>query len=272
MRPKPPGARGDDTNDDLSGPLASVKLGRLRHVRRRDMVLRFAFGATVSIIAGIIGIVVGPRFGGLFLAFPAILPATLTLLEKREGTTDAVTDVRGALMGGVALACFAVVALVGMSTLGGIALVLALPAWLVVALGLYALDEVHRRRLVGRARAAGARPDVGLHHLVGEGWSVAASPAQVLWAVRDSGAGWVPGDDASHVGLSIRPGALGEASLCFEVVAVAGGTDLRLVSPHVSGALHWLPEPAVSASLRPVVARRVSALASAAQDGAAQRT
>ncbi len=34
----------------------------------------------------------GPRVGGLFLAFPAILPATLTLLEKKEGKTKACAD------------------------------------------------------------------------------------------------------------------------------------------------------------------------------------
>ena len=45
-------------------------------------------------------------------AFPAILPATLTLLEQKHGTEDAVHDTRGAVLGAIGLVPFAVVAAV----------------------------------------------------------------------------------------------------------------------------------------------------------------
>src|SRR5205807_8914229 len=44
----------------------------------------------------------------VLLAFPAILPAALTLIERREGTSRAVSDVRGAVAGAVGLVLFAV--------------------------------------------------------------------------------------------------------------------------------------------------------------------
>ena len=64
------------------GIVAGIDLGKLREVVPRDLALRFAFGAGISIIAGLAGLLVSSRFGGMFLAFPAILPATLTLLEE----------------------------------------------------------------------------------------------------------------------------------------------------------------------------------------------
>jgi len=66
------------------GIVAGIDLGKLREVVPRDLALRFAFGAGISIIAGLAGLLVSSRFGGMFLAFPAILPATLTLLEKTQ--------------------------------------------------------------------------------------------------------------------------------------------------------------------------------------------
>ena len=53
----------------------------LRSVQPRDLAVRFAFGFGVSVAAGIVTLALGSRTGGLFLAFPAILPARLILLQ-----------------------------------------------------------------------------------------------------------------------------------------------------------------------------------------------
>ena len=49
-----------------------------------QLLLRFVFGGAVTAAAGIIAKVYGPTVGGLFLAFPAIFPASATLIEKHE--------------------------------------------------------------------------------------------------------------------------------------------------------------------------------------------
>ena len=80
-----------------------LDLVKLREMRARDLGLRFAFGFGVSVAAGIIVLTAGPVFGGMFLAFPAILPATATLLERRDGLAQACADVRGATVGALAM-------------------------------------------------------------------------------------------------------------------------------------------------------------------------
>lgn len=80
---------------------------KLRTVTPRDYLVRFAFGFLISVVSGAVTDVVGPRVGGLFLAFPAILPATVTLLEKKEGLAQAVSDIRGATIGAIGLVAFA---------------------------------------------------------------------------------------------------------------------------------------------------------------------
>lgn len=49
-----------------------------------EFVLRFLFGGMVTALAGFAAKKFGPEIGGLFLAFPAIAPATATLIKKRE--------------------------------------------------------------------------------------------------------------------------------------------------------------------------------------------
>jgi hypothetical protein len=75
----------------------------------REWLIRFAFGAGVSALAGIISEIWGPKAGGLFLAFPAILLASLTLVAKDEGAHQAREDARGAALGATGLIGFAVV-------------------------------------------------------------------------------------------------------------------------------------------------------------------
>ena len=107
-----------------------------------EIAIRFVFGAAISLIAALVGLVFGAKVGGLFLAFPAVLPATLTLIEQKEGTTKALADASGGALGAVGLAAFALTASVLLRWNPLAALLLALLAWVVVSFGLYFLFRV----------------------------------------------------------------------------------------------------------------------------------
>jgi hypothetical protein len=92
------------------GRLFAVDVGALREIPLPALVVRFAFGATISVVAGLIGVLAGKAAGGVMLAAPAVLPATLTIVERHEGRGPAVTEVEGAVPGAVALIGFAGVA------------------------------------------------------------------------------------------------------------------------------------------------------------------
>jgi uncharacterized membrane protein (GlpM family) len=112
--------------------------GKLRQVRPGETAVRFAFGALVAAVAALVSLGFGPRIGGLFLAFPAILPASLTLIEKKEGNEKARSDAEGGILGSIGLAAFALVALLLLGRLApALALALALVAWTAVTLSLY---------------------------------------------------------------------------------------------------------------------------------------
>src|SRR5438309_3468092 len=115
---------------------------KLRKAHPPDLLIRFVFGAGIALVAGIAGIVFGPKVGGLFLAFPAVLPATLTLIEKKEGTAEAWADASGGALGAVGLAAFALTASLLLRWNPVAALLLALLAWALVAAGLYFLFRV----------------------------------------------------------------------------------------------------------------------------------
>lgn len=117
-----------------------LDLSALRKVRPRDYLVRFAFGAVISISVALLAQAGGARLGGLFLAFPAILPAGLTLIQEEEGDRDADRSAVGAILGGVSLSVFAVVAEAVFRPAGGwVALVVATAAWCAAAFALYAL-------------------------------------------------------------------------------------------------------------------------------------
>lgn len=117
-----------------------VDVRNVRDVKPRDMAVRFALGALVSVVAGIISHLAGARIGGVFLAFPAILPASLTIVQDKEGTRRADRDALGSVLGGIALVVFATV---GESMFGrhnsAAVLALALVGWLVSSFALYAV-------------------------------------------------------------------------------------------------------------------------------------
>ena len=109
-------------------------------VKPRDLLVRFMAGALTSICSGAATLAFGARPAGILLAFPAILAASLTLIEEQEDSVEAREDARGAIAGGVALTIFAVVAAVTLGHLSGaLALLIATASWAAVALSIYVL-------------------------------------------------------------------------------------------------------------------------------------
>ena len=124
-----------------------IDLAKLKDLRPTTYLVRFGLGAVISLTAAVISRAFGARLGGMFLAFPAILPASLTLIEEREGTRRADRDAIGAVLGGVGLAVFAGVGEALFDRVAPlVALVTALAAWVGTSFALYAL-------------LAGLRPD-----------------------------------------------------------------------------------------------------------------
>jgi hypothetical protein len=62
----------------------AVNIATLKRNRRYEYLVRFAAGGAVTVIAGLIAMKWGAGIGGLFLAFPAIFPATATLLASHQ--------------------------------------------------------------------------------------------------------------------------------------------------------------------------------------------
>src|ERR1700728_2003750 len=101
--------------------IVGVKLSRLREIRWYEFAIRFLIGGITTVVAGMIA-ASGPVIGGLFLAFPAIFPASATLVEHHErekkaragitrtsrGRLSAALDARGTSMGALALIAFAI--------------------------------------------------------------------------------------------------------------------------------------------------------------------
>jgi len=83
----------------------------LKETTAKEWFLRFVFGGLISVLAGMVAQKFGPVIGGLFLAFPSILPATVTLVKKRDGRVKAADDADGAIIGSIAMVFFAMVIL-----------------------------------------------------------------------------------------------------------------------------------------------------------------
>ena len=98
-----------------------VDLSVLGQTKWYEYAIRFLFGGIITGVAGLIAQRFGPGIGGLFLAFPAIFPASATLIEKHErqkkekeglqgtqrGRQAASIDAAGSAMGSIGLSVFA---------------------------------------------------------------------------------------------------------------------------------------------------------------------
>ena len=64
--------------------MVQVDLSSLKSTKPHEYAIRFFFGGLLTMLTGLIAKEYGPVIGGLFLAFPAIFPASVTLIEKHE--------------------------------------------------------------------------------------------------------------------------------------------------------------------------------------------
>jgi hypothetical protein len=86
--------------------LPRFRPGRIKEAGFRDMAVRFVFGGTISVVAALVGAAFTESIGGVFTAFPAILVASLTLIDKQEDPEHASYDAVGAALGAVGfIAC-----------------------------------------------------------------------------------------------------------------------------------------------------------------------
>ena len=101
----------------------TISFASLAENQPHEYLLRFVFGGLITALAGWIAIRFGPVVGGLFLAFPSIFPATVTLIERHEARKKAEqgiagqqlaryaagADAAGAAIGSFGLASFGVI-------------------------------------------------------------------------------------------------------------------------------------------------------------------
>jgi hypothetical protein len=106
---------------DWSSTMIGVKPSALKECKPHEYAMRFVFGGVCTAAAGLIAKKFGPGVGGLFLAFPAIFPASASLIENHEkrrkheagmhgtrrGRDAAAIDAAGAALGAIGLVAFA---------------------------------------------------------------------------------------------------------------------------------------------------------------------
>ncbi len=97
-----------------------LDIASIKDSRWYEYAVRFLFGGLITAATGLIAKKFGPEVAGLFLAFPAIFPASATMIEKHErekkekaglhgtarGRQVASVDAAGAAIGSVGLAAF----------------------------------------------------------------------------------------------------------------------------------------------------------------------
>jgi hypothetical protein len=127
----------------------------LRQTHWYEYLVRFGLGGAMTVVAGLIAARFGPVIGGLFLAFPAIFPASATLIEKhvcerkekaglagsRRGKEAAALDAFGATLGSFGLAAFGLVIWLLIVTSPAWALILAAASWLAVAMSAWQVRQ-----------------------------------------------------------------------------------------------------------------------------------
>jgi hypothetical protein len=142
----------------------TLNLSALSQTKTYEYVIRFLFGGTMTVLAGILAKQFGPIIGGLFLAFPAIFPASATLLEKHQreekkkagitetirGRQAAALDAYGAALGCVGLVCFALIVWRMLRFHGSIVILCtALVGWTITSLTLWKIRKsrlAHQRK------------------------------------------------------------------------------------------------------------------------------
>ena len=149
-----------------------VDLSALAATKWHEYGIRFFFGGAITVIAGLLAKEFGPVFGGLFLAFPAIFPASATMVENHErekkreagisgsrrGRQAAALDARGAAIGSIGLAFFAFAVWKLLTLWTPIqALSAALGIWLAVSVLIWRITKF-RHRIADKMRHGRAGP------------------------------------------------------------------------------------------------------------------
>jgi hypothetical protein len=133
-----------------------VDSSALRQTKWHQYAIRFVFGGLVTAIAGVITKKYGAGVGGLFLAFPAIFPASATLIEEHEkkkkqehgmagserAREAASVDAAGAAIGTIGLFVFALLVWQFMpSHRASMVLIAATVSWLAVSVCVWQLRK-----------------------------------------------------------------------------------------------------------------------------------
>jgi hypothetical protein len=153
----------------MKGMVVKADLSELKGADWREYAMRFFFGGSMTVIAGLIAKHYGPELGGLFLAFPAIAPATVTLIDQNvkqereqagleghtRGRKTAALDMFGTLWGTAGLVAFGfVIWKMGASHSTRAVLTTAMIAWFVAAFSVWELRRLLKRRRTGRPQNA----------------------------------------------------------------------------------------------------------------------
>jgi len=144
-----------------------LNFSALARIKWSEVAVRFLFGGAVTVIVGVLASRFGPYVGGLFLAFPAIFPASVTLLakkqEQRESRTRAkdasAIETRGSRFGAIGLAGFGLIVWLTLETWNSaVVMLLATAVWLCVAGVLWEASRKFRHRRLRRKNRAGPSP------------------------------------------------------------------------------------------------------------------
>jgi hypothetical protein len=123
--------------------LVRFAFSSLKDGRWYENLLRFVLGGAATVMTGLIGAKWGPGVGGLFLAFPAMLCASATLVQPHEkrrnkeagmqgtqrGKDATALDAGGAALGSIGLLVFAATVLSFARTAPWTTLALASSLW-----------------------------------------------------------------------------------------------------------------------------------------------
>lgn len=138
-----------------------ARLSGLRGGHWYEFAIRFALGGLATVLTGVVAALWGPVVGGLFLAFPAIMPATVTLVEKHErerkenvglsgarrGCEVSAIEASGAALGGIGLMAFAAAIWLMLPTMTWPAFLAAGAAWAAVSFFMWSVRRPLRRAL-----------------------------------------------------------------------------------------------------------------------------
>lgn len=148
-------------------PKIQFQFSTVRETKPYEYAIRFVFGGAITAVVGLVAKHYGPVVAGLFLAFPSILPAAITLLAKHEqekheheghrqaiqqGKEQAAGEAAGTALGSVGLIAFGgILWLYSTKLPAWSVLALATICWFAVAVGLWGL----------RSRGPDASPEPG---------------------------------------------------------------------------------------------------------------